>query len=119
VEEIAKIRPTYRPKEKIYNTNDRVKRVVNTLVDGTFNDGDTGMFGDLFNGLTNGTSWHKPDNYFLLTDLEGYVDTKLRALYDYKNTEAFAKKCFMNIAGAGFFSSDRAIKQYAEELWML
>jgi starch phosphorylase len=119
VEEIARIRPTYRPKEKIYYTNDRVKRLINTLVDGTFNDGDTGMFGDLYNGLINGTSWHKPDNYFLLADLEGYVDTKLRALYDYKNAEIFAKKCWMNIANSGFFSSDRTIRQYAEELWKL
>ena len=119
VEEIEKIKPTYRPKEKIYYTNERVKRVINTLVDGTFNDGDTGMFGELYNALINGTSWHKPDHYFLLTDLEGYVDTKLRALYDYKNKEVFAKKCWMNIANSGKFSSDRTVTQYAEELWML
>ena len=119
VEEIEKIKPTYRPKEKIYYTNERVKRVINTLVDGTFNDGDTGMFGELYNALINGTSWHKPDHYFLLTDLEGYVDTKLRALYDYKNREMFSKKCWMNIATSGKFSSDRTVKQYAEELWKL
>lgn len=119
VEEIEKIKPTYRPKEKIYYTNERVKRIINTLVDGTFNDGDTGMFGELYNSLINGTSWHKPDNYFLLADLEGYVDTKLRALYDYKNREVFSKKCWMNIANSGKFSSDRTVKQYAEELWNL
>ena len=119
VEEIEKIKPTYRPKEKIYYTNERVKRIINTLVDGTFNDGDTGMFGELYNSLINGTSWHKPDNYFLLADLEGYVDTKLRALYDYKNREVFSKKCWMNIANSGKFSSDRTVKQYAEELWKL
>jgi starch phosphorylase len=51
--------------------------------------------------------------------MEGYVDTKLRALYDYKNREMFAKKCWMNIAASGFFSSDRTIEQYAKELWML
>ena len=83
------------------------------------NDGDTGMFGELFNSLINGASWHKPDNYFLLTDLEGYVDTKLRALYDYKNRNVFSKKCWMNIASAGKFSSDRTVRQYAEELWKL
>lgn len=117
VEEIEKIKPNYKPKEKIYYTNERVKRVINTLVDGTFNDGDTGMFGELFNALINGTSWHKPDNYFLLADLEGYVDTKLKALYDYKNREMFSKKCWMNVACSGKFSSDRTVKQYAEELW--
>ncbi len=119
VEELDKIRPAYNPKEKIYYTNERVKRVVNTLVDGTFNDGDTGMFGELFNSLINGASWHRPDNYFLLTDLEGYVDTKLRALYDYKNRTVFGKKCWMNIANSGKFSSDRTVRQYAEELWKL
>ncbi|MCM1577362.1 MAG: glycogen/starch/alpha-glucan phosphorylase [Ruminococcus sp.] len=119
VEEIEAVKPTYAPREKIYYRNERVKRVINTLVDGTFNDGDTGMFGELFNALINGTSWHKPDHYFLLTDLEGYVDTKLRALYDYKNREVFGKKCWMNIASAGKFSSDRTVKQYAEELWKL
>lgn len=119
VEEIEKIKPNYRPKEKIYYTNERVKRVINTLVDSTFNDGDTGMFGELFNSLINGTSWHKPDNYFLLADLEGYVDTKLKALYDYKNREMFSKKCWMNVACSGKFSSDRTVKQYAEELWKL
>jgi starch phosphorylase len=51
--------------------------------------------------------------------LEGYVDTKLRALYDYKNRETFAKKCWMNIAASGKFSSDRTVLQYAEELWKL
>lgn len=119
VEEIEKIKPNYKPKEKIYYTNERVKRVINTLVDSTFNDGDTGMFGELFNALINGTSWHKPDHYFLLADLEGYVDTKLKALYDYKNREMFSKKCWMNIACSGKFSSDRTVKQYAEELWKL
>lgn len=119
VEELEKVRPTYNPREKIYYKNDRVKRVVNTLVDSTFNDGDTGMFGELFNALINGCSWHRPDNYFLLTDLEGYVDTKKRALYDYKNRAVFGKKCWMNIASAGKFSSDRTVRQYAEELWKL
>ena len=119
VEELDKIRPTYDPKHKIYEKDERVKRVINTLVDSTFNDGDTGMFGELFNALINGCSWHKPDNYFLLTDLQGYVDTKLRCLYDYKDRNTFGKKCWMNIASAGKFSSDRTVKQYAEELWKL
>jgi starch phosphorylase len=119
VEDIEKIRPTYKPKEKIYYTNERVKRVINTLVDGTFNDGDTGMFGELFNSLINGASWHKPDNYFLLADFESYVNMRLKAIYDYRQRENFSKKCWMNIASAGRFSSDRTVTEYAEELWKL
>ncbi len=119
VEELDAVRPTYNPRVKIYEKNNRVHRIVDTLVNFTFSDGDTGMFGELYNSLVNGCSWHKPDNYFLLTDLEGYVDTKLRALYDYKNRNVFGKKCWMNIANAGKFSSDRTVRQYAEELWKL
>lgn len=119
VEDIERIKLSYKPKEKIYYTNERVKRVLNTLVDGTFNDGDTGMFGELFNSLINGASWHKPDNYFLLADFESYVNMKLKAIYDYRQRENFSKKCWMNIASAGRFSSDRTVTEYAEELWKL
>ncbi len=119
VEDIEKLKATYKPKEKIYCTNERIKRVLNTLVDGTFNDGDTGMFGELFNAILTGTSWHKADNYFLLADFDSYVNTKLKALYDYKQKESFAKKCWMNIASSGKFSSDRTVSEYAEQLWKL
>lgn len=119
VEQLESILPTYRPKQKIYEKNERVKRVLNTLVDGTFNDGDTGMFYDLFKSLTDGFSWHKPDNYFLLGDMEGYIDTKLNAIYDYRDRRAFAKKCWLNICGSGKFSSDRTVREYAEEIWEL
>ncbi len=119
VEDIEKIKATYKPKEKIYCTNEHVKRVLNTLVDGTFNDGDTGMFGELFNSILTGTSWHKADNYFLLADFDSYVNAKLKALYDYKQKENFAKKCWMNITSAGKFSSDRTVSEYAEQLWKL
>ena len=119
VEQLGLIMPTYRPKQKIYEKNERVRRVVNTLIDGTFNDGDTGMFSELFKSLTDGFSWHKPDNYFLLGDLESYVDTKLRAIYDYRDRRAFARKCWLNICGSGRFSSDRTVAEYAEDIWQL
>jgi starch phosphorylase len=44
---------------------------------------------------------------------------KLKANKDYKNIQAFSKKCLMNIAGAGKFSSDRAIREYARDIWGL
>lgn len=120
VEELNKIKATYRPKEDYYYQNDRLKRVMNTLVDGTFNDGETGMFGELYCSLTNGFSWHKPDNYFICRDFEDYVNTKIRANREYgQDRRLFQKKCWMNICNAGKFSSDRTVKEYAEELWKL
>ena len=118
VEEIDAIKLTYKSKD-IFMSNKRVNRVVSTLVDGTFNDGDTGMFYDLFKSLIDGFSWHRPDNYFILKDFESYVDIKIRANSDYMDRRAFAKKCWLNIANSGKFSSDRTVKEYADELWLL
>ncbi|MBR6695254.1 MAG: glycogen/starch/alpha-glucan phosphorylase [Oscillospiraceae bacterium] len=119
VEEINHLKNgNYRPKEDYYYANDRLKRVINTLVDGTFNDGETGMFGELYSSLTNGFSWHAPDNYFICRDFDDYVNAKIRANREYNNDRTvFNKKCWMNICNAGKFSSDRTIKQYAEEIW--
>ena len=118
VEEIEAIKSVYKSKE-IFMKNGRINRVISTLVDGTFNDGDTGMFYDLFKSLIDGFSWHKPDNYFILKDFESYVDAKIRVNNDYKDRRAFAKKCWMNIANSGKFSSDRTVTEYANELWLL
>ena len=69
VEELEEIKDTYDPKE-YYETVPGLKRVADTLIDGTFDDGDTGMFEELFNSLLEGASWHSPDNYFILKDFE-------------------------------------------------
>ncbi|MGN0518172.1 MAG: glycogen/starch/alpha-glucan phosphorylase, partial [Acutalibacteraceae bacterium] len=120
VEEIRELANSYDPKH-IYESNPQIKRVLDTLVDGTFNDGcghnGEGSFAELFNSLINGASWHKADHYYLLRDFPDYVETKLRANREYQNRAEFGKKCLRNIAKSGKFSSDRTIKQYAEELW--
>lgn len=116
VEEIIKIRDSYNPRA-IYEQNPRIKRVLNTLVDGTFDDEKTGMFAELYNSILNGASWHKPDHYYLLLDFIPYCDTKLAANKDYSDSYLFRKKCFMNTANAGKFSSDRAVREYSNEIW--
>lgn len=116
VEEIEAIKDTYNSK-KIYEENPRIKKVLDTLIDGTFDDGGTGMFKDLYESIINGASWHQPDHYYILLDLIPYCDAKLRCNADYSDKKAFTKKCFLNMANAGKFSSDRTIKEYATEIW--
>lgn len=116
VEEIDAIRETYDSK-KLYNENPRIKKVVDTLIDGTFSDDGTGLFKELYDSLLEGASWHRPDNYFLFLDFIPYCDTRLKGNQDYSNTFEFRKKCFMNTANAGKFSSDRTIIDYAKEIW--
>ncbi len=116
VDEIAAVKSSYNPRN-IYNNNPRIKRVLDTLIDGTFDDCGSGMFAELYHAILDGASWHQPDHYFLLLDFERYCDARMQANRDYKDKKAFAKKCFINMANAGKFSSDRTIKQYAEEIW--
>ena len=104
----------------IYDSNPEIKKVIDTLIDGTFSDGGKhgeGSFAELHNSLVNGASWHHPDHYFILLDLPSYVEAKIKVNADYADREAFGKKCLMNVANAGKFSSDRTILQYAKELW--
>jgi starch phosphorylase len=116
VEDIEKIAKTYNPK-RLYRENPRIRRALDTLIDGTFSDGGSGDFRELHASLLEGASWHRPDQYYLLLDFEAYIEAKLRANAAYKDSRAFAKMCLLNAANAGKFSSDRTIRQYAEEIW--
>jgi starch phosphorylase len=116
VEDIERNGSTYNPRE-LYESNPRIKRVLNSLIDGTFDDGNTGMFSELYHSILDGASWHKPDHYYLLLDFPAYCDTKLKVNQDYSDTYHFHRKCLINTANAGKFSSDRTIRDYANEIW--
>ncbi len=118
VEDIARVREGYNPKA-IYDGDARVRRAMDTLIDGRLSDAGTGAFNEIYNSILFGAQWQAPDQYFTLLDLMPYIDAKLRVNRDYRDSDAFARKCLMNIAGAGKFSSDRPVKQYAEEIWHL
>ena len=116
VDELEKIRDSYDPK-KIYKKNALLRRALDTLVDGTFPD-DDGMLKELHDAILEGASWHKPDHYFVMQDFESYHEARIRAIRDAKADEnAFARKCLMNVAYSGKFSSDRTIRQYAKDIW--
>ena len=119
VEDLAQIMPNYDPR-KLYSENSRISRVLNTLIDGTFSDGGSGAFRELYYSLLDGASWHRADHYYILGDLENYVQTKLKANSDFKfNHDEFIKKCWLNMSAAGKFSSDRTIRDYANEIWKI
>lgn len=118
VEEIEAMKHSYNARA-LYEAEPRIKRVVDTLVDGTFSDDGTGMFAELYHALLDGAHWHQPDHYFLFADFISYCDAKLRVNQDYRDTLAFRKKCFINTANAGKFSSDRTIRDYVNDVWHL
>ena len=61
----------------------------------------------------------RKDWFMTLLDLEDYITVKEGMLKDYENREEWAKKMIVNISRAGFFSSDRTIKQYNDDIWHL
>lgn len=123
VEQLEKIMPGYDPRKLIFE-NEKINRALNKLIDGSFDDGgipsdQEGSFEELYKALTDGASWHVPDHYYVVGDLVDYVDKKLRCNSDYKDELGFAKKCWLNMCNAGKFSSDRTIKDYAQNIWKI
>ncbi|HZK56667.1 MAG TPA: glycogen/starch/alpha-glucan phosphorylase [Clostridia bacterium] len=116
VEDIEKIAPSYNPVHE-YETVEGLKRVVDTLVDGTFSDAGTGVYGEIYNSLLNGTDWHRSDVFYVLKDFESYRNAQQDLNDAFKDRMGWAKKCWMNLSNAGRFSSDRTIDQYAKEIW--
>ena len=112
VEQINEGRSSYYPRG-IYDSNADLRRAINTLVDGTVptDDGLRNLFHALLDWGQNS------DQYRLLLDYDSYVEAKLRANQDYADRMAFGRKCLENVASAAKFSSDRTIRQYAEEIW--
>ena len=114
VDEINAVKPTYHARD-IFDSNADLRRAINTLVDGTVPTDDAQK--ELFHSLLDGTDWHQADHYFLLLDYASYLGAKLQANRDYADRIAFGRKCLMNVASAAKFSSDRTIRQYAEDIW--
>ena len=65
------------------------------------------------------TDMKEKDWFMALLDVEDYIATKDRAVLDYGNRSAWARKALVNIAKSGFFSSDRTIAQYNQDIWHL
>lgn len=97
-----------------YESNRRIKRSVDFIVsEKMLAAGDRTSLTRLFKELT------EKDWFMTFPDFEDYRAARNKAYEDYSNKTEWAKKMLVNIANAGFFSSDRTIAQYNEEIWKL
>ena len=110
-DKVRELREVYDP-EEIYNTCPHIKEIVDTLVSGKF--GERYGFKDIYDSLINDEN---PDRYMVLADLEEYISCLEKALYDYEEKGEFTKKSLINIASSSYFSSDRTVKEYADDIW--
>lgn len=117
VQELESIRENY-DAMSIYNSDEKLRRAVDSLITQPIYKDDEDLR-ELHTSIIKGADWHKTDHYFILKDLPDYIKTRLRAVKDYIDCEHYTKKCIMNTAAAGRFSSDRTIKEYCDDIWRI
>lgn len=107
-EVITKKSMNYQP-EQYYNNNDIIKASINRLY--------SGINGSTFEDIAN--SLKRSDPYMVLADFEAYQAAQKYASGCYRDKEKWNRMSLHNIAGAGIFSADRAVEDYAREIWSL
>ena len=99
---------------KIYDSNPEIEKLVDFIIDKKLlRIGDVLPLCRLYKEIV-GKDW-----FMTLLDLKDYIKVKEQMLSDYEDRTAWSKKMLYNIAGAGYFSSDRTIAQYNHDIWKL
>ncbi len=111
--EVEDLRKDYQP-ENIVAADEDLKRVINLLKSGHFNGCEQGLFNDLIGSLFNTN-----DPWLTLADFRSYIDAQEQVSLAYQNQEQWLKMSIMNTACSGFFSTDRTMKEYNEQIWKL
>ncbi|MCQ2368613.1 MAG: glycogen/starch/alpha-glucan phosphorylase [Kiritimatiellae bacterium] len=110
-EDVAKRRPTYNSRE-IYNSDPEIKLALDMIKNNVFSLLEPGLFEPILRSLLDYN-----DYYMLLGDLRSYIEAQDRVDATYKNPAKWNKMSLINIARSGRFSSDRAILEYAKDIW--
>ena len=101
-----------RTPQQIYRENLDIAGVIDALADGEFSGGDHELFKPLVDSLM---SPH--DQYLLIRDLESYLQCQNRVNETYLDHDRWSRMAIFNVARMGKFSTDRTIRQYANEIW--
>jgi starch phosphorylase len=104
---------SYRPYEWV-EKDEELRGVIEAIWRGDFNQGEAGLFDDIARAVT---EWG--DTYYHCADFRSYADAQQRVSDLFRDHKAWARKAVLNVARVGYFSSDRAIREYAEEIWHL
>lgn len=95
----------------LYNSDSRIKRVMDALTSSLFCDDEPGLFTPIFQSIMFN------DFYMLLADFDSYAKTQEIIEKDFSKRMNWGRKALINVANSGFFSSDRTIKEYADDIW--
>lgn len=89
-----------------------MKLALDQIRDDFFSPGEPGRYHGIFDALVN---WG--DHYLLLADFDAYAAAQERVDALYREPDAWTRKAILNVANMGMFSSDRAIAEYARDIW--
>ena len=95
----------------LYRTNEVLSKLLNRLIDGSLT-GQSDEFRMLYESLLD-----RNDEYFVLKDFNAYCKAQQTIAERYKDKKRWVSMSAMNIAHSGYFSSDRTIRQYAQDIW--
>lgn len=98
----------------IYHNNLELKAVLDLISSGHFTNGDQEIVKPIINSLLYGG-----DHFLLLADYASYIACQSEVSNLYQNQDLWIKKAILNTANMGKFSSDRTVKEYAEDIWNL
>ncbi|WP_145514856.1 glycogen phosphorylase [Yersinia massiliensis] len=101
----------YNPR-KYYDEDPELHQALTQIATGTFSPEEPQRYTNLFDSLVN-----LGDHYQLLADYRSYVDTQDQVDALYLHPDEWTRKTILNIANMGYFSSDRTIQEYADEIW--
>ena len=96
-----------------FHYDKRIRKVVEQLLNGFFTNEDD-EFEAIYDSLL-----MQNDQYFVLRDFDSYVNIQKRVGTAYEDRDQWLKMSLMNIAQSGYFSSDRTVKEYANEIWKI
>jgi starch phosphorylase len=115
VEEVQELRGSggYDPRQ-VVDASPRLARVIEALEGERIAGESRDVFGPLLHHL-----FEEGDPYFVLADFESYLAAQERAARDYSDADGWSVRAGRNIARMGWFSSDRAVREYAERIWRL
>ena len=100
----------YNPRD-YYHGNAELKQAIDQIASGYFSHGDTELFKPIVDNLLD----HDP--FMLLADYQAYIDIQDEAEQAFRDRERWTRMSILNVARCGFFSSDRTIKQYCDDIW--
>jgi starch phosphorylase len=112
--QVQALKPHYNPWE-YYEQHVELRRALDQIRDGFFSPGEPGLFRDIFEALLGSGR----DHYLLLADYGAYIACQERVSAIYRRPEEWTRKSILTVARMGKFSTDRTIKEYADEIWAL